>query len=158
MGEPPQANMDFVDLLSAFVEHEVEFLIVGAFALAAHGLPRATGDIDILVRPTAGNAELVHRALIAFGAPVDAHGVTPGDFEREGTVYQLGLPPRRIDILTTITGVSFDAAREHAIEGRVGSCTARFIGLEALIRNKRASGRTKDIADAESLEARRPPG
>ena len=157
MGESPQGNTDFVDLLSAFVEREVDFLIVGAFALAAHGLPRATGDIDILVRPTAGNAELVHRALVAFGAPVDSHGVTPRDFTREGTIYQLGLPPRRIDILTTISGVTFDEAAEHAIQGRIGSCTARFIGFDALIRNKRESGRTKDIADAERLEARRPP-
>jgi hypothetical protein len=155
MSDAPTANADFVDLLTSFIEHEVEFLIVGAFAMAAHDVPRATGDLDVLVRPSAANADRVRAALTAFGAPLDSHGMTTSDLATEGTVYQLGLPPRRIDVLTSLSGVTFDEAQHDAVDGRVGTCPVRFIGLEALIRNKHATGRTKDLADVERLEARR---
>jgi hypothetical protein len=95
----------------------------------------------------------VHQALVDFGAPVAAHGVSASDFEQEGMVYQLGLPPRRIDLLTSISGVSYQEASEDAVPGRVGPCEVLFIGKAALIKNKRAAGRAKDIADVEQLLA-----
>lgn len=146
-------NEDFVDIAQAFIDNGVEFLIVGAYALAAHGFPRTTGDIDLLVRPEPENAARVFRALAAFGAPVAAHGVTPRDFEVENKVYQLGLPPRRIDILTSISGVSFDEAATNAIEGHLGPVKVRFIGKAAMARNKLASGRPKDLVDAQLLQS-----
>jgi hypothetical protein len=143
---------DFVDLLSCLREEECDFVIVGAHALAAHGAPRATGDLDVLVRPSASNAERVFRALVRFGAPVAAHGISPTDFATPGTVYQIGLPPFRIDILTEISAVTYDEAASDTIDTRFGSELVRCIGLEPMIRNKRAIGRTKDLADAEALE------
>ncbi len=97
------APEDFVDLVACLREEGCDFLVVGAHALAAHGAPRATGDLDIFVRPEPANAQRVFRALVRFGAPVSAHGVVPEDFVRPGTVYQMGLPPNRIDILTETT-------------------------------------------------------
>lgn len=143
---------DFVDLIACLRVEGCEFLIVGAHALAAHGAPRATGDLDVFVRPTAENAERVFRALVRFGAPVAAHGVRAEDFATTGTVYQIGLPPFRIDILTQLSGINFDEASQGAISGHLGSELVHCIGLDAMIRNKRASGRTKDLADAEILE------
>lgn len=110
MGKVPELNEDFADMLHCLGEAGVEFVIVGAHALAAHGIARATGDIDIFVKPSAENAERVLAALTAFGAPLDSHGIAPADFARPGLVYQIGLPPRRIDLLTEISGVSFDEA------------------------------------------------
>lgn len=104
------------------------------------------------MRPDPENAERVFRALVRFGAPVSAHGVVPDDFVRPGTVYQMGLPPNRIDILTEISGIEFDEAARETVTGHLGSESVRCIGLEAMIRNKRASGRAKDLADAETLE------
>jgi hypothetical protein len=97
----PSVNPDFVDIVSSFTDEGVAFLVVGAYALAAHGFPRTTGDIDLLVEPTAANAKRLFRALPAFAAPVAAHGVSEEDFAKPGNVYQLGLPPRRIDVLTS---------------------------------------------------------
>lgn len=147
-----EINDDFADLLKAFTEKRVDFVIVGAYALAAHGVPRATDDIDIFVRPTPSNAARVIAGLHAFGAPVEAHGVTEKDFRSPGAVYQIGLPPRRIDILTEISGVSFDEATQAVVEGTLGAIAVRFIGREAFLRNKRASGRLKDLADIEALD------
>src|SRR5262244_2818316 len=96
-------NDDFRDLLLAFAESGVEFVIVGAHALAFHGAPRASGDIDVFVRPSRENAERVVAALAAFGAPLQAANVTAGDFAQPGAVYQIGLPPRRIDVMTEIS-------------------------------------------------------
>lgn len=143
---------DFEDMLSALIEADAEFLVVGAYALAVHGLPRATGDIDIFVRPSEENAKRVYRALQTFGAPLESHGVSEADFERSGSVYQIGLPPRRIDILTSISGVSFDEAAKERVYGTLGEQKVPFIGSEPLIRNKRASGRARDLDDAERLE------
>jgi hypothetical protein len=101
---------DFRDLLLELEGAGVRFLVVGAHALAVHGVPRATGDLDLFVARDSGNAARLVDALVRFGAPLEAHGVTARDFEREGTVYQLGLTPRRIDLLTSISGVEFDEA------------------------------------------------
>lgn len=143
---------DFVDLVRCLRAERCDFVIVGAHALAAHGAPRATGDLDVLIRADAVNAERVYRALARFGAPVAAHDVHAEDFQEPGTVYQMGLPPNRIDILTEISGVSFDEAVEDSVVGHLGGETVRCIGLDALIANKRASGRAKDLADVETLE------
>jgi hypothetical protein len=151
-------NDDFVDLVSCFVEQGVSFVVVGAYALAAHGFPRTTGDIDLLVQPTPANAGRVYRALLDFGAPVVAHGVSEDDFANTGNVYQIGLPPRRIDVLTSISGVSFDEAVADAIEGKLGPVSVRFIGRAAMKRNKLATGRPKDILDAALLDEPPPEG
>ena len=148
----PVAHEDFVDIAQEMHDESCDFLIVGAHALAAHGIARVTGDLDILVRPTRENAERVVRALGRFGAPLSAHGVEVRDFETPGTVYQIGLPPRRIDVLTEISGVSFDEALVDAVDAHLGTVPVRCIGLLAMIRNKRASGRPKDLADATALE------
>ena len=140
---------DFVDLLRAFAEAEVRCLVVGAHALALHGRPRATGDLDIWVEATPENATRVMRALAAFGAPLDA--LSPDDFSREGITVQIGLPPLRIDILTQLTGLSFDEAWPERVKGPAGDVRADFIGRDAFIRNKRATGRLKDLADIEGL-------
>ena len=148
----PAAHEDFLDLVEELDSEGCDYVIVGAHALAAHGLARATGDLDVFVRPTPENAQRVLRALVRFGAPVSAHGVGARDFETPGTVYQLGLPPRRIDILTEISGVTFDEAIAQSVEGHLGTFGVRCIGLDALIRNKRASGRPKDLGDLAALE------
>jgi len=143
---------DFVDLVECLRLEGCDFVIVGAHALAAHGVPRAAGDLDVLVRPDPENAQRVYRALVRFGAPVAAHGVVPEDFVATGTVYQMGLPPNRIDLLTEISGVPYDEAVLDTVVGHLGPETVRCIGFEALLRNERASGRPKDLADVATLE------
>jgi hypothetical protein len=150
-------NEDFVDILSLLLEHGAEFVVVGAHALAVHGVARATGDIDVLVRPTATNAERVVAALRAFGAPLATHGVSTRDFTIEGTIYQLGLPPRRIDLLTRIDGVSFDEVWNGRVVRVVDALSVPFLGREELVRNKRAAGRPKDLADLAMIEERTDP-
>jgi hypothetical protein len=150
--KPTGMNQDFLDVLGALVDCAVDFVVVGAHALAVHGIPRATGDIDIFVRPSMANARRVISALQDFGAPVEAHGVSETDFATRGYVYQIGLPPRRIDILTEVSGLSFDEVWRTKVPMRVGDIDVFFIGREAMIKNKRASGRTKDLADVEALE------
>ena len=103
-------NADFRDLIEALLEHDVRFLVVGGIALAAHGLPRATGDMDVWVRPDAANAERVYAALVAFGAPLGEQGVNADDFATPAVVTQFGVPPRRIDVLTVVAGLDFDTA------------------------------------------------
>lgn len=142
-------NPDFVDLLRAFSEAEVRFLVVGAYALAHHGRPRATGDLDVWVDATAGNAPRVMRALGSFGAPLDQ--VVEDDFAHPGVVFQMGVPPGRIDILTELTGLTFDEAWATRERGIFGDLAVDFIGRDAFVRNKRATGRAKDLGDVESL-------
>jgi hypothetical protein len=143
---------DFVDFVQCLREEQCDFVIVGAHAIAAHGAPRATGDLDVFVRPDSTNAARVLRALVRFGAPVAAHGVTADDFTAPGTVYQIGLPPNRIDVITEISDVTFDEAIRDVVVGHLGPEVVRCIGLDALIRNKRAAGRPKDVADVATLE------
>lgn len=149
MNEAPE---DFVDVIRCLNAEGCDFVIVGAHALASHGSPRATGDLDILVRADEANAPRVMRALARFGAPLSAHRISERDFATAGTVYQMGLPPRRIDVLTEISGVSFDEAVADPVIGQLGDEAVRCIGLDAMIVNKRASGRPKDLADVEVLE------
>jgi hypothetical protein len=149
-------NDDFLDLVDCLAEEEVEYIVVGAFALAQHGLPRATGDIDFLVRPSSENAVRVHRALARFGAPLASAQVVASDFELPGTVYQIGVAPRRIDILTEATGLSFDEAWRTRLVRAVDGREIPFLALEPLLKNKRATGRPKDAADAQALEKLHP--
>jgi hypothetical protein len=143
-------NSDFLDLLDCLAAEGVDFLIVGAFALAQHGLPRATGDLDVLVRPTADNARRAFAALRRFGAPLAE--VTAEDFARPGTVFQLGVVPRRIDLLTELSGVSFDEAWASRVQRPIDGRSAAFLGYETLIKNKRCAARPKDLVDADELE------
>lgn len=151
----PQWSEDFVDMLRALLGAGVEFLIVGAHALAVHGVPRATLDLDIWVKSSPDNALRVIEALQAFGAPLGSHGIVATDFETPGTVYQLGLPPGRIDLLTSISGVEFDEAWPDRVEAKIGGLRVPFIGVKAQLANKRASGRDKDLVDAKLLEKKR---
>jgi hypothetical protein len=142
-------NQDFVDLLRSFAAADVRFLIVGAYALAHHGRPRATGDLDVWIDPTPTNAPRVMQALGAFGAPlVD---VSEEDFGRPGVVFQIGVPPGRIDILTDLTGLTFADAWPDREAGRFGELTVDFIGRDSFVRNKRATRRAKDLGDIEGL-------
>ena len=142
-------NQDFVDLLRAFAAAEVRCLVVGAYALAHHGRPRATGDLDIWIDPTPTNAARVMRALAEFGAPL--HDIREDDFARAGIVFQMGVPPGRIDVLTDLTGLSFEEAWPERERGTFGDLTVDFIGRDAFIRNKRATGRMRDLGDVEGL-------
>ena len=144
-------NEDYRDMLQALADEKVRFLLVGAYALAAHGYPRATMDIDIWVLPAPGNADALLRALRRFGSPL--HNVTKEDFEKEDTVFQIGVAPRRIDILTAASGLQFEDAFANSIAVDIGGIEVRIPSVADLIRNKRASGRTKDLADVEALEA-----
>ena len=130
---------DFRDLLVLFADAGVEFVIVGAYALALHGVTRASGDIDLFVRPTPDNAERVFAALARFGAPLEAAGIDAADFARPALVYQIGLPPRRIDVLTEISGVSFDEVWESRLTVDIEGRSIGFIGRAALLKNKRAA-------------------
>jgi hypothetical protein len=142
-------NPDFVDLLRAFIAADVRFLIVGAYALALHGRPRATGDLDVWIDATAENAARVMQALAAFGAPLA--DVTVDDFSRPGVTYQIGVAPGRIDVLTELTGLSFGEVWPDRMRRPFGDIEADFIGREAFIRNKRATGRAKDLGDIEGM-------
>jgi len=147
-------NQDFLDLIAELQKTGASFLVIGAYALAAHGIVRATEDLDILVRPDPENARRVWRALAEFGAPMEATGLTLVDLERPDLVFQIGQPPRRIDILTEISGIGFDEAWKTHRVSALGDLRVPFIGRDALVRNKRASGRSKDLADLELLEGK----
>ncbi|HEY7514182.1 MAG TPA: hypothetical protein VIC87_06880 [Vicinamibacteria bacterium] len=144
-------NEDFRDLLAALLAAQARFLVVGAHALAVHGVPRATGDLDVWIAADPTNAQRVWSALLRFGAPVAAMGVSLDDLTLADRVVQIGLPPRRIDILTSISGVAFDEAWADRVTHEVGGLAVPFLGRAALVRNKRATGRTKDRADLEAL-------
>jgi hypothetical protein len=143
-------NPDFRDMLSALSEEGVEYLLVGAYALAVHGVPRATGDIDVWVRPTPGNARRVLAALRRFGAPVAE--LTERDLVTPGTVFQIGVAPRRIDVLSSIDAVEFDEAWARRYTVHVEGVEVTVLSREHLVRNKKATGRPQDVADAARLE------
>ena len=143
-------NKDFRDILSAFCEEKVEFMLVGAYALAAHGLPRATGDIDLWIKRSKENAERVWSALQRFGAPLSSF--TKDDLTSPGTIIQLGVTPRRIDILTEITGVEFGDAESERLMVSIERLDIPVIGRTHLIQNKKAVGRPQDEADVARLE------
>ena len=144
-------NRDFVEMLSALSETGVEFLVVGAHAVAVHARPRATGDLDLWVRSTPENAARVVSALTRFGAPL--HDITRGDFEAPNRVVQLGVVPNRIDLLTSITGVTFEGAWPRRKNVILEGIAVPILGREDLILNKRATARPQDRADLESLGA-----
>jgi hypothetical protein len=146
---------DWFDVIAALLDAEARFLTVGAHAMAVHGVPRGTQDLDLWVEPEPANAERVWRALAAFGAPLASLGIRPDDLRQPDSVVQIGLPPNRIDILTGITGVpDFDTAWRDRVIATVRERQVPFLGRAALLANKRATGRLKDLADVEALEGR----
>jgi predicted nucleotidyltransferase len=147
-------NNDYKEMLQCLSEENVKFLLVGAYAVAAYGYPRATKDIDIFVRAAPENATNLMRALARFGAPLA--GVSEADFASEGIVFQIGNNPRRIDILTSISGVDFQQAYGRKSTVVLEGMNVPVISLADLITNKRATGRTQDLADVERLESALP--
>ena len=148
-------NEDYRDILHALSGEKVRFILVGAYALAAHGYPRATMDIDIWVMPSPDNAEAVLRALRRFGAPL--HNLTKEDLQKDGTIFQIGVAPRRIDIITAASGLQFEHAYQNSIIVNIDGLDVRIPSIEDLIINKKATGRTKDLADAEALASLKTP-
>lgn len=142
-------NEDYKDMLRCLLEEKVRFLLIGAYALAVYGYPRATKDIDFFVRATPENASNLMRALARFGAPLP--GLSASDFSTEGIVFQIGNSPRRIDILTRISGVEFEQAYPKKKIVIVEGMEVPVISLDELIANKQATGRTQDLADVEKL-------
>ena len=141
---------DFKDLLVLFNANKVDYIIVGAYALAYHGVPRATGDIDILVHPNKQNAQSILKALKEFG--FSSVNLKTDDFSVPGKVIQLGVAPVRIDIMTSLTGVSWKEAIAGRKAGFYGNIPVKYLGIKQFIANKRALGRKKDIADLEALD------
>ncbi len=144
-----EVQRDFRDLLALFNKHKVDYIIVGAYALGFHGAPRYTGDLDVFVKPDLGNAKKIMQALNEFG--FESVGLTVEDFEEEGKVVQLGVPPVRIDIITSITGVRWEQAKAGRIEGSFGDLVVHYVGRDDFIANKKALGRKKDMADLEAV-------
>ncbi len=143
-------NRDFIELLAAFNAQGVEYLVVGAHALAAHGHVRATKDLDVWVRPSEDNAPRVLRALVEFGSPL--HDLSEADLAAPGLVFQIGVPPLRVDVITAIDGVEFKAAWPDRVEARLDDTSVPILSRHHLIVNKKASGRLQDLADVERLE------
>jgi hypothetical protein len=141
---------DFLDIIRALSDASARFIIVGAYAVNLYVDPRATGDLDIWVEPSAENARKVWNALAEFGAPLT--GVSESDFSKPGATFQIGIAPLRIDILTEISGVRFDEAWSDRSMHPFGPFTIPFLGKKTLIQNKRAAARPKDLADLDSLE------
>ena len=148
-GNTMEVQPDFRELLALLNEHKVDYLIVGGYALAFHGAPRFTGDIDIFVRPEIENAKRVLKALAEFGFTFS--NLHPDDFTNPNKVVQLGVPPVRIDLITSISGVSWEETEAHKEPGTFGDVPVFYIGRAQYISNKRASGRKKDLADIEAL-------
>jgi hypothetical protein len=147
----PMMPNDLRELLSAFDKHEVKYLIVGGYAFGVHAEPRATKDLDIFIRTDGENSNAVFQALVAYGAPLG--DLTPADFQ-DGSTFQIGQAPTRIDILQRIDGIAFDEAWKNRIEGLIdGEIKAAVISRDDLIRNKLASGREQDILDVKKLRA-----
>lgn len=146
-------NPDFLDMLSVLNAAGAEYLMVGAYAMAAHGHPRATADIDFWVRPSPENAARVMQALRNFHAPLQ--GLTEADLASEDLIFQIGVPPRRIDIITGIDGVGFEEAWPAKVITHFSSEPCYVISREHLLQNKRACARDKDGWDVKLLE--RPP-
>jgi len=145
-------NPDFKELLQLFNEHHVEYLLVGGYAMAAHGFPRYTGDIDLWVLSSPENAERIMEALQVFG--FGGLDLEKSDFHTSQQIIQLGFPPSRIDILTDIDGVVFAESRNHSIELEMDGLRIPCISLDDLVRNKKASGRLQDMADLEKIQGK----
>jgi hypothetical protein len=143
-------NSDYKDMLQVLLENNVKFLLVGAYAMGAHGYPRATGDIDVWVEPSAENSARVYRSMVAFGAPL--HEIDETTFAKPDIVFQIGVAPRRIDIITAISGVGFNDAYQKRQIVEMEGLSIPILSLGDLIKNKRATGRDKDRLDADQLE------
>jgi len=143
-------NQDFRDLLAELNARQVEFLLVGAHALAAHGHVRATQDLDVWVRPSSENAKRTFQALEAFGAPL--HDLTEKDLSTPGIVFQIGVEPIWIDVLTAIDGVEFDEAWPDRLMSKFADQPISVLSKEHLIKNKLPAGRMQDLADVEALK------
>ncbi len=144
-----EVQKDFKELLELFNWHKVEYIIVGSYALAFHGAPRFTGDIDIFVNPSSINSQRILSALRDFG--FGSLNLTINDFQKPDSIIQLGYPPIRIDLMTAITGVAWEKANRGKQAGLYGQVPVFFLGREQYIVNKRATGRKKDLADLEAL-------
>jgi hypothetical protein len=140
---------DFKELLELLNAHNVDYIIVGAYALAFHGVPRFTGDIDIFVKPDPTNAERILTVLKKFG--FGSLDLDKSDFQHPDKVIQLGVPPVRVDLLTSLTNVSWQQAYSGRVEGAYGEVPVYFLGREEFLINKKALGRKKDLADIEAL-------
>jgi len=144
-----EVQQDFRDLLVLFNAHKIEYIIVGGYALAFHGAPRFTGDLDILVKPDSENARRILEALEEFD--FKSVGLRTEDFQSLDKVVQLGVPPVRVDIITSLTGVSWEEVCSGKMDGKYGDIPVHYIGREQFIANKRAIGRKRDLADLEAL-------
>jgi hypothetical protein len=140
---------DFDEFIASLIAHGVEFVIVGAYALALHGAPRFTGDLDVLVRPTIENASRVLEAVRAFGFPVN--DLRPQDVVAGNRILQMGVEPVQIHVISAISGVTWEDAWKDRVTGPLGRHEVAFLGRETFIRNKRAAGRPKDLADIDAL-------
>lgn len=138
-------------MLQCLNAERVDYLLIGAYAMAAHGFPRATMDIDIWVKPSKANAAAVWKALERFGAPLQ--GVTADDFAKDDVIFQIGVAPRRIDIITGVSALNFDETIKRAIEVEIEGLKVLIPSVADLIINKKATGRTKDLADVETLQS-----
>jgi hypothetical protein len=145
-----EIEKDFKELLELFNAHKVEYVVVGGFALAFHGAPRFTGDIDILVKPDIENAKRVLIAIKDFG--FGSFDFAEADFSKIGQVIQLGVPPVRIDIMTSITGVDWEKIQANKVAGEYGGVPTYYLGKKEFIANKKATGRKKDLADIEAID------
>lgn len=141
---------DFEELLAVFNAKGVKAIIVGGHALAYHGRPRFTKDLDVFVEPSTDNAERVMKSLTTFG--FGSLGLTTEDFSKPGQIIQLGVAPNRIDLMTAIDGVTFDEAWAGRVEGRFGAQLVNYLGRAEFLRNKRAAGRPQDLADIDAIE------
>jgi hypothetical protein len=144
-------NEDFLELLSSLLAAEARFLVIGAYAVGIHGSPRATKDLDVWIDATADNAERVLDALREFGAPLG--DLTVSDLDHVGTGFKMGIPPRRIDVLTQIEGITFAEAWPNRIDAEFADgVRCPVIGLADILTNKRAAARPQDLADVAALE------
>lgn len=140
---------DLQDFIRLCLKHDVRFLVVGGYAVAAHGHPRLTKDLDVWIWADPDNALQMVKVMDDFG--FGSLGLTVQDFSEEGQVVQLGTPPNRIDILTSVSGVDFETCWSRRVEIKLDSLEVPFIGLDDLVKNKLATGRTQDIADVEGF-------
>lgn len=145
-------NEDYKEMLQGLLDQKVEFIVVGAYALAAHGFPRATGDIDIWVKPDENNSKKVYKALAGFGAPINE--IREDEFSQPGLIFQIGVVPRRIDIITKIDAVEFEEADSDKIFVDIDGLKVPVLSVDKLIKNKMATGREKDLLDAKLLKKR----
>ena len=143
-------SQDFKEFIGLLIKHKAEYLIVGGYAVGIHGHPRYTGDIDIWLNPTSYNAELILKTVNEFG--FSSYGLVQSDFTKPGNVIQLGYPPFRIDLLTGIDGVSFQECFKNKKEVLVNDLLVNFIGYNDLLKNKKESGRPRDIDDIDHLK------